>query len=423
MFKRFELCEGVFFNTITDKRFKANQITVHFYTDFDETSRADYSVASYVLTDSCEKYPHYKDLSKNLFNLYNASLSSNTIFSSWEQRCTYISASVLDNRYALDGENLEAEMCDIIRQCLLFPNVKNGAFDEQVVSLMKSELIDTIDSVINEKANYAARQANKTAYRGEPLELSALGTREQAEMVTAQSAYAAYRKILETSHIEIFAAGCSDFADAKRIFSEIFAEIPRHDICTLTTAVSPLKAQPEYVSDTINMQQAIIRMVFKAPEYEDRVARALLSTILGGMTTSRFFENIREKQSLCYYCASISNKYKRTLTAYAGVEPADIKRCEDAIIAELRDICENGVTEEELRTAKLETCDRLAAIADNASAMTSWYLSQITDEEIYTPEEYAKVIEAVTPERIQAAARMYTLDTVYTLSGEEADND
>ena len=30
------------------------------------------------------------------------------------------------------------------------------------------------------------------------------------------------------------------------------------------------------------------------------------------------FENIREKQSLCYYCSSFSNRFKRVITAYAG---------------------------------------------------------------------------------------------------------
>lgn len=330
-----------------------------------------------------------------------------------------INASVLDNSYALNGENLEAEMCELIRECLLYPNAENDAFNETVTSLMKGELIDTIDSIINDKSAYAMRHANETAFRGEPMERSALGTHEEAEQVTPQSAYAAYRKLLETSRVEIFVSGCSEFDDAKRIFTEMFKEIPRHDICELTTSVSPLKPQPEYVNDTLKMQQAIIRMYFKAPKCEDKEARALLSMILGGMTTSRFFMNIREKQSLCYYCSSNPNKYKRTITAYAGVEPDNIKRCEDAILAEFHDICENGVTEEELQAAKLEFFNRISTIYDSMGAMISWYLAQLTEEQILTPEEYRERIAAVDSPRIQAAAKMFRLDTVYTLSGEE----
>jgi len=420
IFERYEIQKGVFFNKITDKRFKGNQISLHFLTDFDDTSRADFSAASYILTDSCKRFPHYKELSRHLSNLYNASLSSNTLFSPWDQRSVVINASVLDNKYALGGENLEAEMCELIRGCLLFPNAENGAFDETVTSLMKGELIDAIDSVINDKSSYAAQNANKIAYCGEPLECSALGTHEEAEQVTARSAYNAYRKILETSRVEIFVSGCSEFDDARRIFTEMFKEIPRHNICELSVSVSPLKAQPQYANDKLNMQQAIIRMYFKAPDCEDREARALLSMILGGMTTSRFFMNIREKRSLCYYCSCFSSKYKRTITAYAGVEPDNIKRCEEAILKELRDIAENGVTEEELHAAKLEYFNRISSINDGMGAMISWYLNQLTDKEILTPEEFRKRVAAVDCTRVQAAARLFKLDTVYTLSGEEA---
>ncbi|MGN0682261.1 MAG: M16 family metallopeptidase [Oscillospiraceae bacterium] len=331
-----------------------------------------------------------------------------------------INASVLDNRYALNGENLEAEMCGLIRDCILSPNAENGAFDETVTSLMKGEVIDAIDSVINNKSSYAAQNANKTAYRGETMEKIALGTHEEAEKVTPQSAYAAYRRIIETSRVEIFAAGCSDFEDAKRIFGEMFNNIPRHDICGLSTSVSPLKPEPEYVSDMMNMSQAIVRMYFKAPECEDREARLLLTMILGGMTTSRFFMNIREKQSLCYYCSCSPNNYKRVITAYAGVEPDNIKRCEEAILAELKDIAENGVTEDELHTAKLEYSNQISTIYDSTGAMMSWYLNQLAEKNVFSPEEMLKRVEAVTADRVQAAARMYKLDTVYTLSGEEA---
>ncbi len=388
-------------------------------TDFDDTSRADYSAASYILTDSCKKFPQYKELSKNLFNMYNASLTSNTGFSVWDQRDTVINASVLDNRYALNGENLEAEMCELIRECLLFPNADDNMFDETVTSMMKTELIDTIDSVINDKSAYALRQASEIAYRGETFGRGSLGTHEEAEQVTPRSAYAAYRKILETARVEIFVCGCSEFEDAKRIFTEMFKEIPRHDICELTTSVSPLKPEPEYFNDSLKMQQAIIRMYFKAPDCGDDEARVLLTMILGGITTSRFFMNIREKQSLCYYCAATSHKYRRTVIAYAGVEPDNIDRCEKAISAELADICENGVSDEELHTAKLEYHNRISTLYDSMGAMISWYFNQLTEEQILTPEEYREKINAVDSARIQAAARLFKLDTVYTLSGEE----
>lgn len=332
---------------------------------------------------------------------------------------TAVRAAVLDNRYALSGEDLEAEMCGLLGECILHPYAQNGAFDENVTALMKAELIDTIDSVINDKAAFAAQNANKTAFAGEPMELSPNGTREQAKSVTAASAFEAYRRIPESSHIEIFAAGSGDFTAAEELLTDIFSSVHRQNICKLTVSPSILKPKPVYVSDKLPMQQAILRMYFKAPDLSDRYALAMLSMILGGMTTSRFFENIREKQSLCYYCASTANRAKRVLTAYAGVEPQNVKRTEEAILNELEDVRQNGVTDEELSAALLEIGNQISTLYDSAGALIGWHLNQITDEKILSPEEYRAEIARVDSARIRAAARQLTLDTVYTLYGED----
>lgn len=388
-------------------------------TEFEGDSRADYAVASYALSECCEKFPTYRILSKYLSNLYDASLSSNTgnIFSCCDRRMSYIGGVILDDRYALDGEKLEAEYSELLCECLTKPLASDGAFDEKITALMKAELIDTIDSVINEKSSYAAKNAAKTAYIGEPSELPAFGTREEAERVTAKSAYEAYKKLLETGHIEIVAAGCSEFADAERSFTEMLSRLSRRVKPISVSKPSPLKAEPAYVSDTLPMQQAILRMYFKAPELTDHYADKLFTMILGGMTTSRFFSNIREKQSLCYYCGCFSNRYKRVLTVNAGVEPQNLKRTENAVLSELSELQENGITEEELRNALLEAENQLEMMRDS-TAISGWYLDQIMEERILSPEEYLAELKRVTPERIREAARLYRLDTVYALSGE-----
>ena len=391
---------------------------MYFLTDFNGDPRADYAVAAYALSECCKKYPNYRTLSKYLSNLYDASLSSNPgNYIASGKRMTYIGGVILDDRYALEGEKLEAEFCELLRECLTNPLADSGAFDDNVTSLMRAELIDTIDSVINDKSAYAARNAARTAYVGESAAIPAYGTHEEAEKVTAQSAYAAYKKILETGHIEVVAAGCSDFSDAERIFTEMISGLDRRGTSRFVITPSPLKAEPACVSDALPMQQAILRMYFKAPELTDHYADKLFTMILGGMTTSRFFTNIREKQSLCYYCGCFSNRFKRVLIASAGVEPQNLKRTENAVISELEEIQNNGVTESELRAALLEAENQLAMMQDS-TAVSGWYLDQITDERILSPEEYLEELKKVTPERIQNAARLYRLDTVYSLSGE-----
>ena len=51
----------------------------------------------------------------------------------------------------------------------------------------------------------------------------------------------------------------------------------------------------------------------------------------------------------------------------------------------------------------------------------NWFSGQLADKEILSPEDFGELAEAVTAERIRDAARMYTLDTVYTLSGKNSE--
>ncbi len=375
-------------------------------------------MAAYEFTECSEQYTDYKQLSSALLDLYDASLSAATSLFCGARR-TDVWAAALDDRYALNGEKLECETARLLCGCIFRPLVKNGAFDEKITEMLRTQLIDNLDSAINDKAVYASERAAKTAFIGEAAELPASGLSENAKNVTAVSAFNAYREMMKTAHAEICAVGCSEFAESEQIFTEEFSKLDRENIYQLKAEPSALKKTPAIIEDNLEMQQAILRMYFKAPKMDDRPANALFSRILGGMTTSRFFTNIREKRSLCYYCGSSANRFNRTLVCSAGIEPQNAEKTREAMLAEINDICENGVTNDELERAKLEILDELSSTYDSALGISSWYLSQITDEKFISPEEFAELIKAATPDRVKEAARKYGLDTVYLLKNKE----
>ncbi len=400
-----------------------NSIIVNIFTEIDDGvhTRADYAMIPYILVDSCAKYPDYSRLSMKFSELYGASMSDSTSIMG-DVRMSTLQMTSIDDRFALEGESIEHDSCQLLLDCLLDPLVEDGAFSAETTRLMQGELIDSIDSVINDKRNYAAQKGAENAFRGEPWGLSVQGTHEEAQRVTPQSVYSAYQHMLKHGRIEIFASGYSDFEESERLLTAAFAKLQRSDICQPCCKPSRLKSELCRASESMPMQQAILRMYFKAPELEDRYAGALLSMILGGMTTSRFFSKIREQQSLCYYCSSFSNRFKRIITAYAGVEPQNVQRTEQAILAEFRDVAENGVTEEELSRAKLEIINDAKSVYDGVNAIAAWYAAQLMDGMAISPEEYIERISEVTPERVQEACRRYTLDTVFTLMAEVSDD-
>lgn len=417
---RKQLSDGIFFSRITDGRFKTNRISITFYNEFIEGRRSDYAILPYILTDSCRNYPNLTRLTERYSDLYGASVSDN-LGCSWDRRSMTFTISSIDDRYTLNGEKLEEQCCNLLLDCLLDPVTDNGAFPADSVEIMKQELIDAIESVKGDPRSYAAQQGAIAAFEGEPCGLPVNGTAEQARAITPQSAYSAYRDMLEHSRIEIFCSGCSDFSVSERIFAQRLETVQRSGVCELSPTPSPLKDVICRKSEKFGTRQAILRMYFKAPQLTDRYAGAILSMILGGMTTSRFFTNIREKQSLCYYCSCFSNRFKKTITVYSGVDPANVAKTEHAVMSEFMNVCMRGITEEELEHAKLELAESARAVYDSPSALSSWYSSQVTDPEILTPEQFAEGARKVTARQVMEAARIYALDTVFTLSPEEVE--
>ena len=200
---RKQLSDGIFFSRITDGRFKTNRISITFYNEFSEGRRSDYAILPYILTDSCRNYPNLTRLTERYSDLYGASVSDN-LGCSWDRRSMTFTISSIDDRYTLDGEKLEEQCCNLLLDCLLDPVTDNGAFPVDSVEIMKQELIDAIESVKGDPRSYAAQQGAIAAFEGEPCGLPVNGTAEQARAITPQSAYSAYRDMLEHSRIEIF---------------------------------------------------------------------------------------------------------------------------------------------------------------------------------------------------------------------------
>ena len=393
---RKQIADGIYFSKIIDGRYKTNRISIAFYTDFDEERRADYAILPYILTDSCRRYPNLTRLTEKFSDLYGASVSDN-LGCSFDSRQMTFSISCIDDRYTLAGEKLEQECCGLLLDCILDPCTENGAFPAETIEIMRQELIDAIQSVKGDKRMYAAQQGALAAFPGEPCGYPVNGTLEQAQAITPQSAWTAAEEVIK-----------------KRI-----AGLSRSSICVPAPKPSVLKEDVFRTEEHVEMQQAILRMYFKAPKMTDRYAGVVLSMILGGMTTSRFFSNIREKQSLCYYCSCYSNRFKKIITVYAGVDLANIAKTERAVMKEFMNISMMGVTDEELEHAKLEIIESARAVYDSAGALSSWYSSQITDDKMLTPEEYAAGVSEVDAKRVMDACRQYCLDTVYTLYPEE----
>lgn len=414
---RRKIADGVYFSSITDKRYKKNLISVAFSTQLSEDTATENVIVPVLLTKCNSKLPTYKAFNNKMSRLYASGIGG-TAGRQYDLQTISFGAYYLDDIYALSGEKMTGIMTDILIDCLTSPVTENGVFSEKFVELEKKTVIDNIETAINDKRSYAIERAMKTICKGEPASVCSYGTVEKAKLITPDSAYKAYRRMLETMPCEIICTGCSDFEGVAEKFAAAFEKAGRHDIENTTIALSPVKTQTEEVTERLTVNQSKLVLGFKSHS-DDDAALVLLQKIFGGTTSSKLFRNVREKMSLCYYCSAARNDLKGIMLVNSGVENENIEKTKEDVIDQLEEIKNGNFTNEDINFAEMAIKNDFKSVADSAGNVSNWYFDCIRKNDIVTPEEKLGRYLGVSKERIIAAAKSMVLDSVYVLTGNE----
>lgn len=414
---RRKIADGVYFSSITDKRYKKNLISVAFSTQLSEDTATENVIVPVLLTKCNSKLPTYKAFNNKMSRLYASGIGG-TAGRQYDLQTISFGAYYLDDIYALSGEKMTGIMTDVLIDCLTSPVTENGVFSEKFVELEKKTVIDNIETAINDKRSYAIERAMKTICKGEPASVCSYGTVEKAKLITPDSAYKAYRRMLETMPCEIICTGCSDFDGVAEKFAAAFEKAGRHDIENTTIALSPVKTQTEEVTERLTVNQSKLVLGFKSHS-DDDAALVLLQKIFGGTTSSKLFRNVREKMSLCYYCSAARNDLKGIMLVNSGVENENIEKTKEAVIDQLEEIKNGNFTNEDINFAEMAIKNDFKSVADSAGNVSNWYFDCIRKNDIVTPEEKLGRYLGVSKERIIAAAKSMVLDSVYVLTGNE----
>jgi predicted Zn-dependent peptidase len=131
------------------------------------------------------------------------------------------------------------------------------------------------------------------------------------------------------------------------------------------------------------------------PRGDDRrFALRVLDTILGGSTSSRLFQEVREKRGLAYSVYSYTSQYADSgqVALYVGTRPENVSEAFEVIGQELRRLIEDGVTEEELERARENVKGRTVLSVDEVlAAFDAVTLDDVTGlaRELWQPESLA----------------------------------
>ncbi len=413
------LTDNVFLTCVPAEKYKTGFFSAQMTVPLSQETAALNALLVNVLSRGTSRCPDLQALGRELDLLYGARLGP-SVRRSGENQIFGFAASCIEDRYVLTGESLLEPLTRLLGDTLCDPLLTDGHLNPAYVESERENLADLIRSIINDKRAYAGQRLREEMCRAEPYGVSRVGSAEAAEAITTEMLDAHYRALLPQARLELFYCGSAPEDQVCGAFREALSALPREG--HLEPAVTTRRPAPEQcrlVTEEMDVTQGKLCIGFRS-DSSDVPASMLMNTMYGGGSNSKLFLNVREKLSLCYYAGSSYDRRKGVLLVSSGIEPGNYDPAVEEIMAQL-DALKRGEWEEwELTGAKSSIRNDLRTIKDSPAAQEDFLICQAAAGGTETLEELSASIEAVTPERIAAAAQAVHPDTIYFLKGKEA---
>lgn len=422
--KRTQLFPGVWLRTVHTNKFKSAYLSLTLLAPLEEESASLNALLPRVLRRGTQTHPDMESMSAALDELYGGAIEP-VVRKKGETQCVGFLASFLDDAYALDGEDILSGAAALLGELLLRPLTRDGVFDPDYVEGEKTNLIDELRGQINDKRIYATRRLTQIMCRGEGFGVDKLGDEGRAAVITPESLWAQYEKLLRQAQIEVYYCGSAAPERVERALSQALAALPvngerEEPACEVRIHAEP---EPRVVEEAMDVSQGKLAMGWRTGGItvweEDCPALAVCSAVFGGTSMSKLFMNVRERLSLCYYASSVLEKQKGLMIVSSGIEFKNYETAKSEILTQLEDVKAGKIGDDELEGARRILINSHLSMEDDQARLEEFWLGQAVAGTERTPKELAARLETVTQEQVAAAARKLELDTVYFLKGKE----
>ncbi len=420
LINRTDIATGVSFNYIKDDRFKNSKICANFILPLSKETASANSLLVEVLSRSCAKYPNFKSLNTHLNMLYGATVFTDAM-KHGDKLVLTISVNGLDDKYSIDNEIVSSKLSQLLCELIFNPNFIDGQFNKVDFEQEKRQLIDTIDADYNDKRVYAIQRMIEEMCSEEVFGNRSYGTKEEVNKLVNSDIVNAWKTMLKISKVEILMVGSSKPDEAIEIFKNAFNNIDREVNNVVTNVITEVE-EVKNIEEKMDIAQSKLVMGFRSGvsnlDKTEVPAFRLMVAILGGTPQSKFFVNVREKHSLCYYCAARPDVEKGLIIVDSGVENENIEKAKKEILNQI-DLLKNGeLTDFEINSTKLSMVNSYTTATDSIHGIEAWYSGRLLNGELKTTQEVAQEINAVTKEEIIKVANKIKLDTIYVLTSQ-----
>ena len=410
------ISEAVTLNSFIDPNFKTMRLSVHLLVPISSETAAKYALLPSLVSRATRQYPDYTALGARLAELYGASLGCGVQKIGCFQELS-LSVGGIASRYAFGGEDMFSQLSELLFSVLFDPlKDEDGQFPLEGFVQEKRQQLEQKDAECSDKMIYAHQRCHEILFEDSPAGVDRLGSRKEIEALAREELASAWEELLREARFEIFALG--DCQPDMALLSERFTGYGSPQ--TLGAVPYTRPAGLRRVTEEQPVAQSKLTMALRvqaAPE--ERLLFQLMSAVLGEPTSSKLFQNVREKEGLCYYCDSAFSWTNGALFIESGVDTENLEYAEEAITKQLRAVQRGEITPEELLHAKLYLRNSLCSVRDSLHRVEGWYLGRAFDIAGQSPQQAAELLMSYRADDVAEAANRLCPAVTYTLKGGE----
>ena len=411
-------CNSFNVHTIKTDKFKTSHVEVIFRDVASKEEMGAYSFLADMLSESNKTYPRKKDLITRFEELYRIIVYATTLRV----------GNVLDFHVSLDfinpdyinDKNYVEEVIKTLFDIIENPNVTNDEFDLKTFNTVKERLKREINSLKENPMKQSIKEAFKAMNADTATSYELLGNLESLEKITPSSLYKTYKNLRKNFKVDIFLIGNLEMDDTvsliKKYFKNRYIIENKLDLMVDNKDVKKPVVK-SMASDNVQANLVMIFNLKNLTDFEKNITFNVFNYLYGsGGLTSKLYQSIREKNSLCYAISSMYLKYDKLLLVHISLEQANVKKATSLVKKELKNMQAGNFTEEELKDAINNMIISLDMAGDNTVSIINNYVFHIFDN-LPMPEERIEMFKTIKKEDVINVAKKVKLNTVFTLEG------
>lgn len=415
------LTPGVHLTCVQTDKFKTGTLSVLLLTALDADTASKNALLPSVLRRGTAFHPDMAQIDAALADLYGAEIVP-LVQKKGEVQCLGFRAVFVDDDFLPPGTDVLERVASLLGEMLLMPNTRGGQLLAEYADGERENLAEEIRALVNDRQRYAAERLWARMCEGERYGVGRLGSLSAVKRITAHGLTRQYRQVLASAPAEVIYCGAADPERVERAVTYAMQALPRTGEFPLPqTQPGPVPASVRQFTEKKDVEQGQLAVGFRLerlPETERELAvLRVLNALYGGSVTSRLFQNVRERLSLCYDVVSAADAHKGVLAAFAGIDPGSRDAALAEILRQMDSLRDGEIGDAELTAAKLDVIRELRALADDPLRLADYCLDAALHGMLCAPEDLAALADTVGAEDAAAAARGMRTDAVYFLTG------